>query len=64
MIRASWGSPCEMDRAFVDPTTGKTTCVWKAPASGDLEELFTTACVEVLSITPVDEVSSGDVSPS
>ncbi|MEN8151275.1 MAG: hypothetical protein ABFS86_15775 [Planctomycetota bacterium] len=51
-----------MDRAFVDPDTGNTTCVWKAPSSADLESLFTKAGVEVVSITPVDEVASGDFS--
>ena len=51
-----------MDRAFVDSGTGNTTCVWKAPSSTELESLFSKAGVDVLSITPVDEVGSGDFS--
>jgi hypothetical protein len=51
-----------MDRAFVDSATGNTTCVWKAPSPGDLEVLFSKAGVELNSITPVDEVASGDFS--
>jgi len=51
-----------MDRAFVESSTGNTTCVWKAPSPGDLEAIFEKAGVEVLSITPVDEVGSGEFS--
>ena len=29
-----------MDRAFVDPATGNTSCLWDAPAVGDVEALF------------------------
>ena len=49
-----------MDRAFVESSSGNTTCVWKAPGSDDLRSLFSKAGVEVVSITPVDEVASGD----
>ena len=51
-----------MDRAFVDASSGNTTCVWKAPNSGDLEALFSRAGVALQSITPVDEVAVGDFS--
>jgi len=51
-----------MDRAFVDSSSGNTTCVWKAPSPGDLRAVFDKAGVELLSITPVDEVAAGDFS--
>jgi len=51
-----------MDRAFVDSNSGNTTCVWKAPSSGELQALFTKAGVALSSITPVDEVAAGDFS--
>ena len=51
-----------MDRAFVDSGTGNTTCVWKAPSAGELETLFRNAGVDLLTITPVDEVGAGEFS--
>ena len=45
-----------MDRAFVDPVTGNTTCVWDAPALSDMTALFEQAGVDVLTITEVEEV--------
>ena len=51
-----------MDRAFVESDSGNTTCVWKAPSEEDLKALFEKAGVELLSVTPVDEVVSGEFS--
>jgi hypothetical protein len=45
-----------MERAFVDPATGDTTCVWSAPSLAEMTTLFATAKVEVASITEVEEV--------
>ena len=47
-----------MDRAFVDPVTGNTTCVWDAPALPELEALFQKAGVAVQSTTQVEEVTA------
>ena len=51
-----------MDRAFVDPATGNTSCVWEAPSMGDMEALFEKAGVSVTSITEVEEVTAEGVS--
>ena len=51
-----------MDRPFVESDSGNTTCVWKAPSADDLKALFEKAGVELLSITPVDEVIAGEFS--
>ncbi len=55
-MRASRGSSCAFDRAFIEPTTGNTTCVWNAPAVTDLETLFQSAGVAIESITLVEEM--------
>lgn len=60
MVRASWGSPCKLDRAFVDPATGNTSCLWDAPVLGDVEALFEKAGVAVKSITEVEEVVTAE----
>ena len=57
-MRASWGSPCTFERAFVAADTGATTCVWEAPTLNDVESLFATAEVPVEAITPVEEMTS------
>ena len=46
-----------MDRAFVDPVTGNTTCVWTAPGTTDMEALFQSAGVGIESITLVEEMA-------
>jgi hypothetical protein len=57
-MRASWGSPCTFQRAYVDPDNGNTTCVWDAPELEEVENLFAKASVKVNSITPVEEMTS------
>jgi hypothetical protein len=47
-----------MDRAFIDPATGNTTCVWNAPARADVEALFRKAKVQVKAITQVEEMTA------
>ena len=48
-----------MDRAFVDPSTGNTTCVWQAPSLSDVTALFQQAGVEVTAVEPVEEMTAG-----
>lgn len=60
MVRASWGSPCEFQRAFVDTVTGNTTCVWEAPSQEDMEAMFGHAGVEFAAMDVVDEFTSVD----
>ncbi len=50
-----------MDRAFVDPATGNTQCVWKAPSIADVRALFEKASVHVDSITEVQEVTTAEI---
>ncbi len=57
-MRASRGSSCAFDRAFVEPTTGNTTCVWNAPSESDMESLFKSAGVEFETITQVEEMAT------
>ena len=45
-----------MDRAFVDPSAGDTTCVWNAPTLDDVKAMFAAAGVKVDSITLVEEM--------
>ena len=47
-----------MDRAFVDPATGSTTCVWEAPSLEEIEALFSKAAVDVEAIREVEEVTA------
>ncbi|MHC4471419.1 MAG: nickel-binding protein [Planctomycetota bacterium] len=51
-----------MDRAFVDPASGNTSCVWEAPSDSDVTALFAKAGVAVNSITEVEEVTAEGVS--
>jgi hypothetical protein len=46
-----------MDRAFVDKTTGDTTCVWEAPSITAMKKLFDSAGVSPAGITKVEEVT-------
>ena len=46
-----------MDRAFVDKSTGNTTCVWEAPSITAMKKLFETAGVPTAGITKVEEVT-------
>ena len=50
-----------MDRAFGDPATGKTHCVWNAPSLTEVQALFANASVETESITEVKEVSTAEI---
>ncbi len=50
-----------MDRAFVDPASGNTSCIWEAPSLSDVEALFEKAGVTVDSITEVEEVNAEGV---
>ncbi len=49
-----------MDRAFVDPASGDTTCVWLAPSQNDVESMFAAASVDYKAITAVEEVTAAD----
>ena len=47
-----------MDRAFVDKTTGNTTCVWEAPSITAMKKLFKAAGVDYAGMTKVEEVTA------
>jgi hypothetical protein len=59
VLGAARGSSCSFARAFVEPASGNTTCVWEAPSVADIEALFRKAGVAVASITEVEEMTVG-----